>query len=131
MNQSRVAVWIDHKEARVVRLDSDGHLATTIKAPPKNIHHKHPNGPEGPKDHPNDAQRFYEEVAKSLGHTNALLIVGPGTAKLEFLQHVRSHDPSIDPHGITVQTVDHPTDGQLVAFAKKHFEEPARVLRPQ
>jgi hypothetical protein len=39
-----LAVWIDHKEARVFPIHEGKVDETTVSAPLKNIHHKHAKG---------------------------------------------------------------------------------------
>ncbi len=116
-----VATWLDHKEARIFQIDPDGVEETTVTAPLRNIHHKHPKGPEGVKEHPDDAKRFFQEVARSLEGADRLLIMGPSTAKLEFVRYVRKNERALAPKIVGVETVDHPTDVQLVAHARKSF----------
>jgi hypothetical protein len=50
-----------------------------------------------------------------------ILIVGPGSAKLDLMKHATKHDHSIAEKVVGIETVDHPTDGQLLAYAKKYF----------
>jgi stalled ribosome rescue protein Dom34 len=114
-------VWIDHKEARIFHLHPDRVEEATIQAPPHDIHHKHPKGPEGVKERPDDAKRFFHEVALALSQTDAVLVVGPSTAKLEFFRYVHTHHSALEPKIVGIETVDHPTDGQIVAYAKKYF----------
>ena len=117
-----VAVWIDHKEARIFRIALDEVEEMTVLAPLHNIHHKHPRGYEGDKEHPDDAKRFFHDVARVLDGAEEILIVGPSTAKLELIRYVHQHERALEPRIIGVETVDHPTDGQLVAYAKKYFK---------
>jgi len=56
-----------------------------------------------------------------------MLIVGPSTAKLEFLRYIEKHDSVRGPKVVGVETVDHPTDGQLAAYAKSYFKRLARL----
>ena len=122
-----VAVWIDHKEARVLHVQPDKIEEATVVAPHQ-VHHKHPKGPEGVKEHPDDAKRFFHDVAKSLEGTEGILVVGLGTAKLEFIRHIHKHDHALEPRIVGVETVDHPTDGQLVAYVKKYFHMSDRKM---
>jgi stalled ribosome rescue protein Dom34 len=117
-----VAVWIDHKEARIFRIVLDEIEEMTVLAPLHNIHHKHPRGHEGDKEHPDDAKRFFHDVARVLDGAEEILIVGPSTAKLELIRYVHQHERALEPRIIGVETVDHPTDAQLVAYAKKYFK---------
>jgi stalled ribosome rescue protein Dom34 len=116
-----VAVWIDHKEAHLFAIQPDKVEKDVVLAP-HHVHHKHPQGPEGVKNHPEDAKRFFHEVARSLEGSDEVLLVGPSTAKLEFLRHVQEHDHALGPKIIGIETVDHPTDGQLVAYARTYFK---------
>jgi len=122
-----VAVWIDHKEARVLRVEPHPVDEVTIE-PAHHIHNKHPRGPEEAKEHPEDAKRFFHEVAGSLEAAEEILVVGPSTAKLEFLKYVHKHDHALEPKIVGIETVDHPTDGQLVAYAKQYFKRRDRML---
>jgi hypothetical protein len=58
----------------------------------------------------------------ALADANEILIVGPSTAKLHFLNHVHQHDHALLPKIVGLETVDHPSDGQLVAYAKEYFK---------
>jgi len=115
------AVWLDHKEARVFAIKSEK-IDEEILLAPHHVQRKHPGGPEGAKDHPEDAKRFFHEVARVLDASEQILVLGPSTAKLEFIKYVHKHDHSLEPKVVGVETVDHPTDGQIVAYAKKYFE---------
>lgn len=115
------AVWIDHREARIFHVSEDKFDELTV-AVPQHIHHKHPKGESGAKEHPDDARRFFDEVARSLEGRHAILIVGPSTAKLDFLRYVHKHAHGLEPRIIGIETVDHPTDGQLAAYARKYFK---------
>jgi stalled ribosome rescue protein Dom34 len=116
-----VAVWLDHKEARIFHIDPYTIDEATVLAPLHNIHHKHPIGPEGPHDHPEDATRFLQAVAQALDGSEEVLVVGPGAAKHELVKYVTEHDRALEPKIVGVETVDHPSDRQLIAYAKKYF----------
>ena len=60
-------------------------------------------------------------MATELRTVEALLIVGPGSAKLEFIRYLHAHDRALEANVVGVETVDHPSDGQIVAYAKKYF----------
>ena len=122
------AVWIDHKEAKIFHVDAAEVEHTTVKAPAHHIHNKHPRSGEEAKEHPNDAKHFFDDVARALVGQDEILIVGPAKAKLEFIRHLHTHQHAIEPKIVGVETVDHPTDGQLVAFAKKYFVAADRML---
>jgi hypothetical protein len=55
--------------------------------------------------------------------------VGPSTAKLDLIRYVHQHEHALEPRVVGVETVDHPTDGQLIAYAKRYFER-TDAMRP-
>ena len=121
-----VALWVDHKEARVLRVDPAEIERLTVEAG-HHVHNKHPRGPEGAKQHPDDAKRFFHDVVRALEGAEEVLVVGPSTAKLEFMRYVHKHDQATEAKIVGIETVDHPTDGQLVAYAKKYFKRSDRM----
>jgi stalled ribosome rescue protein Dom34 len=125
---THAVIWIDHKEARVfhVQPETVGHAQpeaideTTILSP-QHLIHRHPKGRGEAKEHPDDARRFFHEVARSLDGTDAVLIVGPSTAKLELLRYAQEHDKKLQARVVGIETVDHPTDREIVAYARRYF----------
>lgn len=115
-----VVVWLDHAEARIFHIHPDRVDEASLSAPTHH-QHKHPKGAEGAKDHPDDAKRFFHNVAQVLAGNEEILVVGPSTAKLEFIRHVHKHNKELEQKIVGVETVDHPTAGQLVAYARKYF----------
>jgi hypothetical protein len=133
--RTHAAVWIDHNEARVfhVQPETPGHVQpepldeATIMAP-THLFHRHPKGPAGqPKEHPEDAKRFFQDVAHSLDSADTVLIVGPASAKLEFAKYLQSHDPSLRAKVAGIETLDHKSDREIVAYAKRYFKGSDRL----
>lgn len=128
-----VVVWIDHKEARTFHIAADILSATatvdveTIAAPKHNTHHKHPKGAAELKEHPDDTKRFFHDIVQALAGSEQILVVGPGPAKLEFVRYVHNHDHALESKIVGVETVDHPSDRQLVAYAKSYFKASDRM----
>src|ERR1019366_2491154 len=122
MNTRHIAVWLDHKEARTFAFQPDSADELTVLGPPHNDHHKWTRGQEGIKEHPEDLKRFFHDRVQALQGVESLLVVGPGSAKLEFLRYVHTHDLTLEAAIVGIETVDHPTDGQIVAFARKYFK---------
>jgi stalled ribosome rescue protein Dom34 len=123
-----VAVWIDHDEARIFHVDAETFDEKTLLAPTHHVH-RHPRGPssEHVHEHPDDAHRFFTAVAHELEGAERVLVVGPSTAKLQFIHYAFKHDPKLEPRIVGVETVDHPTDKQLVAYSKKYFAADDRM----
>jgi stalled ribosome rescue protein Dom34 len=118
----RAAVWLDHHEARVFHVDLDSFDESAVRSPHAHVH-RHPKGKSEGHAHPDDAKRFFQEVAKALADAGEVLVLGPSTAKLQFITYVHEHDKPLVPKIVGVESVDHPTDAQLVAYVKKYFHE--------
>jgi len=118
------AVFIDHREAKVFHVDDEGFDPAKIE--PRH-HVKRHSSVTAEHDHPADALHFFQAVEKALADVEEILIVGPGTAKLELIRHVHKHNHAVEARIVGVETVDHPTDGQLVAFAHKYFHGKDRL----
>jgi hypothetical protein len=93
---------------------------TTILSP-QHLIHRHPKGREEAKEHPDDAKRFFQEATRFLEGTDAILIVVPSSAKLEFLRYVQDRDHKLQARVAGIESVEHPTDGEIVAYAKRDF----------
>lgn len=113
-------VWLDHHEARVLEVQPDSFESLTVRAPASHLH-RHAKGATEPKNHPDDEKRFFQELAHALSQAQEVLLVGPGPAKLQFIKYVHKHAHDLEPRIVGVETVDHPTDGQIVAYARHYF----------
>jgi len=113
-------VWIDHSEAHVIHVSPDDVEKSVIH--PKQPHHKlHSRvGTIGSGRAPED-QDYYHQVVQALAGATEILVVGPAQAKLQLIKHIQAHDPELMTKIVGVETVDHPTDGQLVSYALKYF----------
>ncbi len=68
-------------------------------------------------------KHFFHEVAGHLKNATEILIVGPGLAKAKFKTHLETHHhQDLAKKIVGVETVDHPTDPQIVAAGKKFFK---------
>ncbi len=120
MSQYHAVVWLDHAEAHVMHFSPQVVERQLIfpADPHKNLHIK--SGKAGSGKALED-QNYYHNVAQALEGGSEVLVVGPANAKLEFIKHVHAHDHGLVEKIIGVETVDHPTDGQVVAYARKYF----------
>lgn len=133
MSHYHAVVWIDHAEAHVIHISPDDVEASILRPAksPHKLHHKRgmdKGGAVGTGRTPED-QHFYHEVVEALKDAQEILIVGPAGAKLNLIKHIHGHDKNIVDKVIGVETVDHPSDAQLVAYARKYFSAADR-MRP-
>ena len=118
------AVWIDHNEAKVFRIDSEDFDPKKIEP---HHHVQRRSSVTVEHAHPADALHFFQAVEKALADVEEILIVGPGSAKLELIKHVHKSNAGMEPRIVGVETVDHPTDGQLVAYVHQYFHAKDRL----
>jgi hypothetical protein len=116
-------VWIDHHEARVFGVDDALFDEAKVRAPARHVA-RHAKPATHEHEHPEDMHRFLREVASTLDGAGQVLIVGPSTAKLELLRHLGKEARATEAKVVGIETVDHPSDGQLVAYAKRYFKTP-------
>lgn len=116
----QAAVWIDHHEARIFHVDAESFDESMIRAPRRHIH-RHPKGPTAEHHHPDDLHRFFHEVADGLRDAEQILVMGPSTAKLQLLRYLHEREHVLDQRIVGLETVDHPTDRQLVAYVTQYF----------
>jgi stalled ribosome rescue protein Dom34 len=121
-----VVVWLDHQEAHLFRIEEGTFEESKLRAPAHHVK-RHPDHNAAEKNHPADAKRFFHDIARVLDSADEVLIVGPSTAKLEFLKYVHAHDSKLEQRIVGIETVDHPTDAQLVAFARHYFHGADRM----
>ncbi len=114
-------MWIDHREARVFHFGREDveTLVLHPEKPTRQVHHKSNTIGSG---HQVLAKEFLHAAAQSIADAGAVLITGPSNAKTELMAHIEKHDPKLLKIILGVETVDHPTDNQLVAYARKYFK---------
>ncbi|MBS2012889.1 MAG: translational machinery protein [Deltaproteobacteria bacterium] len=116
MTPFHAAVWLDHDQAKIFHLEEKRFDESMIKAPSSHVRRD-----------PAANEQFLHAVAKALETAGEVLVVGPGTAKLELLKHVQKHHRALGDKIVGVETVDHPTDNQLVTYARKYFQAEDRM----
>ncbi len=122
MSVRHIAVWIDHKEAKIFHIEPEGFEVSKVKAP-----HHHLTRKAQEQSHHDGGDRFFHEVALALKDADEILIVGPSSAKLDFIRHVDKHEHLLQPKILGVETLDHPTDGQLAAYVRHYFQAKDRM----
>ena len=120
MSLNHAVIWIDHQEAHVIHFDSQASDSEVIKTRSTHPHLHHKSGSSG-AGHTGADKSYLHAVAEAVADAAEILIVGPGSAKLEWLRHVEKHDPKVAQKILGIETVDHPTDRQLLAYARKYF----------
>jgi hypothetical protein len=122
-------VWIDHHEARVFHFSPADveKLVLHPDHPTRHIHHKANSIGSG---HAPEDQDYLQAVTDSIADAGAVLITGPANAKTELVKHIHQHAPQQMKLIAGVETVDHPSDASLVAYARKYFKS-EDLMQPQ
>jgi len=126
MSHFHAVIWIDHREARVFHFSPTEveKLVLHPDHPSKHIHHKANSIGSG---HASADHEFLHAVAESVADAGAILIMGPANTKTQLVAHIEQHDPKLKARIKGVETVDHPSDGQMVAHARKYFRVEDRM----
>jgi hypothetical protein len=119
-------IWIDHREARIFHFNATDveRLVLHPDHPTKHIHHKANSIGSG---HVAPDHEYLQAVADSVADAGAVLLTGPANAKTELAVHIRQHEPSLAKVIAGIETVDHPSDPQLVAYAKEYLKASDRM----
>ncbi|MDX2201768.1 MAG: translational machinery protein [Hyphomicrobiaceae bacterium] len=129
---THAVVWIDHREARVFHFNATDvdELVIHPDKPTHHLHHKHGSIGSG---HAAEDKEYFHKVAQALSDAAAILITGPANAKKELVKHIEAHMPKLAKAVAAVETLDHPSSGEIVAHARKFFSRdhlaPPRIKR--
>jgi stalled ribosome rescue protein Dom34 len=119
MTFNNAVVWLDHTKAQVIHFDKDASESESLKT-----HSTHPHPKQNHADtHANedDNTAFYNDIAAVLKDAQQILVVGPGQEKTAFVKYLAIKAPLVSENVKAVETVDHPSDGQLLSYARQHF----------
>jgi len=119
-------VWIDHREAKILNFNADQYESSTVRSTHPELHLHHKANSRGSGHAPPDRD-FFTQVAKSVADAGALLLVGPSSAKNEFAKYLKEHDAALAARISAVESLDHPSEGTIVAFARHFFKADDRM----
>jgi hypothetical protein len=115
----KAGIWIDHKRAVIVSV-SAGRVTTKTLESEVGAHPRYSSQQDGRGEkkyeerHGERLDQYYDEVVSQLGQPKALLIFGPGEAKLELKERLR-RSKTLSGRTVDIETVDKLTDPQIVA----------------
>jgi stalled ribosome rescue protein Dom34 len=114
-------VWLDHREAHIASfsLGSSQLIEVHSHSPERRIHRKAREIGSGKAA---DDHNYFDEIAESLVNIHEVLLAGPGNAKTAFETYVKDRHVDLAKRIVGLETLDHPTDGQLLAHARKSFK---------
>lgn len=112
-------VWLDSSHAKIFEL----HPTQVEEKTLTRTEYRHHSGFEKEQNNHKNLEKFFHELAGALTNAHEILLAGPGEAKVHFQTHLKQHHHAqIGSKVVGVETTDHPTDGQIIALAKKFFK---------
>lgn len=126
MSTNHVVAWIDHAEAHIIHFTPESSEKEVIKTQSTHPHLHTKSGIPG-SGHAAENASYFNDIANALKGSLEILVVGPGQEKLSFLKHLQKHQHDLAEKVLSVETVDHPSDGQLLAYARKYFAKADRL----
>ena len=127
MSLNHAVIWIDHREAHIMFLSEAASEAEIIRSKSTHAHLHHKANEIGSGRVALDS-KYLHSVIQAVKESKEILILGPGSAKLELIKHAHKHDAQIAEKIVGVETVDHPTDKEILAHARKFFYKADQML---
>lgn len=113
MSLFHAVVWLDHTQAQVLQFDAEHVQGQKIKT---HTHYTTHHGSTVRTQH-----EFFGEVCDALAGITEVLVTGPRQGMADFRHYAEKHRTATAKHIVGYETVDHPSDKQLVALARKYF----------
>jgi stalled ribosome rescue protein Dom34 len=113
MTLFHAVLWIDHQSAQVLQFDAEHVQSSKVKA---HSHHTRQHDSTVRTQH-----EFFGQVCDALVDVPEVLVTGSHQAQADFKHYVGKHRPALTAQIVGWETVDHPTEHQLVALARKAF----------
>lgn len=113
MTMFHAVVWLDHQQAQILEFDAEHVQASKVKA---HHHHTAQHGSQVRSVH-----EFYAHVCDALKDIPEVLVTGSKTALADYRHYVEKHRASQAAQIVGYETVDHPSERQLVALARSFF----------
>lgn len=116
MSFNHAVVWLDQTEAHVIHFSRGAAESEVIKTTSQ-----HKKDGVVSNNRAVESTAYFDDVAGALLPSKEILIVGPGQEKLAFIKHLNKSHAELADKVVSVETVDHPNDAQLLEYARKYF----------
>jgi hypothetical protein len=113
MSLFHAVAYVDHHSAQVLQFASE-HVEEHKVHEHLKFTRQHHSGVR-------TEHEFFAQLCDALDGIAEVLVVGGHTALADFRHYVEKHRPLTAPHIVGYEVVDHPTENQLVAQARKYF----------
>ncbi len=121
MSLSHTIVWLDHHNAEIIDFSFDDKHVLHVhhEGGDRKLHHKVNTIGSGKV---LEDRSFYNDIVTAMDDAHKVLITGPGNAKLTLKKHIDKYQPSLAKRVVGVETLDHPSVGELLAYARRFFK---------
>jgi len=120
MAHYHAVVWIDHQKATAWHFSPTEQENTHIHAQDQHRRVHSRKSTHGGHKSPADPH-FFAEVAHAISDAHEILLIGPAQSKHEFAVYLRDKYPQLGKAIVAIESADHPSDAQVLAYARKHF----------
>ena len=123
MTFQHLVLWIDHHEARLFGLKPNLVQVNRLRNDRHHFHKDHDSlGSRRERDRP-----YFVAVCEALGESPEILLLGPGTARNEFLSYMQEHHPDRVKHVLGNQACDDIGDEALAEKGCRFFHATDRM----
>ncbi len=113
MSLSHAVALIDHHSAQLLQIDAEQVVEHKIK---EHAHYTRQHGSQVRSEH-----EFFAEVCDALAGIESVLVAGSHTAQADFRHYVEKHRPAVATQIVGWETVDHPSQGEIVKMVREFF----------
>jgi hypothetical protein len=131
--RTQAGLWIDHRKAVIVMISDEGMTTQLVEANvDKHVRYSGGSGGSGgsregtaedtrEKRFTGQLDKYYDVVITRIRDAEAILLFGPGEAKVELRTQLER--AGFGARIVGVETVDKMTDGQIAAKTREHFRK--------
>ena len=110
-------VWLDHHHAQLIHFDAEQSETRKLHA------HSHSTSQHGSE--VRTQHEFFGEVCDALDSMESVLVTGGHTVQADFRHYVDKHRLALVPRITGWETVDHPSEAQLLALGRQRRHQAA------
>lgn len=119
MTYAHAVIVVDSHKAQITRFNADAFETRHIKA---ESHETRQHNSDV-----RDVHEFLAAICDDITGLDEILVTGGHTGLAEFKHYIAKHRPALAKAIIGYETVDHPSEGQLVAYARDFFANYQRL----
>jgi stalled ribosome rescue protein Dom34 len=120
MSYRHCIVWLDHFRAIIISFSDERSVTVELASASEETQLHRKSGRPG-SGRLADDHAFFERVGLQIETSPEILITGPGEAKVAFERFLQKRFPIVAGRVHGVETLDHPSSGELLAYGRHRF----------